>query len=1271
MEICKGTFSSCRLQPPPECEIEGEDGFDQCVKYFTIVIFPLLSLVLGVISQPLTRQYGLPYTLVLLLWGVVLGLLGCAFKLGLLGISLAQWVHLSPPTAFFYVFLAPLIFEASFNTRWHVFKRLLFPILTAAFIIVILQAGLIAAFQKIIVRYEEWSWWAALMYGAMLSATDPISVTATLKAVGGSEFLLTLIEGESLVNDGSAFVLWEAFFHNTKTTEIPLSIGEIVLSIFRLSIGGMLMGVAFGVAALIILGLVYDEFEVETSLTVIVAFLGFWTAQAPSRLSGVICNVASGLVISAFGRHLITPAVRGPLEEFWELLGWIANTVVFVHAGVLLSAFTWSCAGEPNTWVDYLLVGGYYIYLQIIRMGLIILFRPFMAIGNKWYQMREAIVVGFSGLRGAISLILALEVAGRDDIDEGIKSRVVLWTTGIVGLSLLINGILVKPLVKALKLDKAKKSREEFLHRARAVMVQRSLAILDSLCVETSFKAARWSYVVKNVLPEEWLDDSQHAAMYKGGLNMIIDNVNAHARRSLEVIRHDEYNMIAHGGAHNQRRSIDLHSLRAASREFTPKAGGYGRGVTPINRVTPRMVPTASPKRSIGEPGPLSIGKSALGAKPYSYEGQTMRLSIDADVARYGGWPEDARELSQAEIHREVQELHAKEMAGQKLELDERDREVQRRLLTAILSHVRTMSNASLVEFNVLHNLEEDVQLALDANDEGRDYNLFSFLDNRGRQKNRFFQRTYLRLVEGQRLRGETSITTAVVVFGVLTEILKEEITFSSPVVQLQAEHLYEGAASLLNRLEALNPLAFQWVQSQFAVYLTAKKQDEVLHDMLESGIVDEGEFKAVHHELIEVRRKHVRSRQSLFTRRASALPAQPSPRTLVKNHPLFSDLSPGQMSLVDRFGELVHLKAGQTVQAEKGALIVVLSGALRPIDDHLLHGEFATNIRKSTAEINAAAITHVQAPHHDDPSRSPTPSHRLSLSQAPGVTSLASGASMHWCFPAYSVLCGPSIALTAHKSRKNQLAIAHDRISDTIFCCSEVAGSATIFSLPVTQVRQLASNSTSFRMEITRALAREIVLESVGDQRPYALSHFVESVSTGLDENTVVGRAFRVLERLPYMTVLALEAGEGAGRCVQGPGVLLNGTVRVSIVDTSGLVGAINLLHEELTGPALLPAGGLIIEEVGDGGTGDGSEGGLRSDMAVEAADAAKTVLEIGERGRDVLAHVLIEVEEEEILVRKRLSRWTGEGQVLDMNGRFGMYRVVEMGGLKDMKVE
>ncbi|GAB0493946.1 hypothetical protein MMPV_005234 [Pyropia vietnamensis] len=549
-----------------------------------------------------------PYTLLLLLVGALLGAVGCATGLGMLTRSLRRWVHLEPPTVFFFVFLAPLIFEAAYNTEWHVFKRLLIPIVTLAFVIVILQVFAVAVFQLYVLRTAFWNWWTALMFGAMLSATDPISVTATLKSAGASELLNVMIEGESLLNDGSAFVLWEAFFANAKAvgagTDVE-SAAQIVVRVLRLSLGGVAMGLVFGLVALVTLSLVYEAFEVETSVLLVVAFLGFWTAQVPAIFSGVICNVTSGLVLSAYARPLISPSVRDPLHHLWEYIAWAANTIVFVYAGVLVTAFTWSCSGSQHGWRDYVYIFIWFGFLQLIRFFFLAAFHPLLSWRQRWFTPRHSIFVGLSGLRGAVSLILALEVAESADLPSEVKSRVVLWTTGIVALSLLVNGLAVSPALSGLGLAKADATRVTFLARARSLMTQKSLAILDTLAVDGGSKATRWSYVRDNVLPSAWLDSSTVDDYVRASIDMR-GAMSADVRKSLDI--HALNQRIGTGASADMQRS---HTTRYGSslpadrdRPEESPLGSMAKG----DRFTSSLAATADGDRFSPPPGASTSG---------------------------------------------------------------------------------------------------------------------------------------------------------------------------------------------------------------------------------------------------------------------------------------------------------------------------------------------------------------------------------------------------------------------------------------------------------------------------------------------------------------------------------------------------------------------------------------------------------------------------------------------------------------------------------------
>uniref|UniRef100_A0A7S1TIL2 Cation/H+ exchanger transmembrane domain-containing protein n=1 Tax=Compsopogon caeruleus TaxID=31354 RepID=A0A7S1TIL2_9RHOD len=297
-----------------------------------------------------------------------------------------------------------------------------------------------------------------------------------------------------------------------------MSFGDIVIDIIRLSLGGAAMGLAFGIVTVLLLGFFYEVREVEVSLTVITGFLGFWVAQSPSRLSGVICNVFSGLTLSALGKQLISPGARDPMESFWRTLAWIANTFVFVYAGVLIVVFAWVCAGDPLKWSDYLISLFWFLLLQVVRFVLVFLLLPFFRVNHQWFSWKEAVVTSLAGLRGAVSLILALKVA-LGDVSNEISARVVVWTCIIVFLTLSVNGILITPLLKLLKLGQRSKIETEYLWRARGLVLHQTLKIFDRLSVDSYFRAVRWDVVVQKTIPISWTVDGKATSAYARFLN--------------------------------------------------------------------------------------------------------------------------------------------------------------------------------------------------------------------------------------------------------------------------------------------------------------------------------------------------------------------------------------------------------------------------------------------------------------------------------------------------------------------------------------------------------------------------------------------------------------------------------------------------------------------------------------------------------------------------------------------------------------------------------
>ena len=222
------------------------------------------------------------------------------------------------PHLILHLFLPPLIFESSFSIEWHLFKMTGLQSLTVATV-----GLLVATFATAGVLYLLFPHWDYLMYilcGALLSATDPVAVVALLKDMGAPGALSAFIEGESLLNDGTAVVIFNVIIIALRDGS-ELNISEVVGTFFLMSCGGAAVGLVMGFLVVSFMVRVFNNALVEISMSIAAAYLCFYIAEAFFSVSGVIAVVVFGLYFGSVGRTAVSPEVEHFLHEFWELLG--------------------------------------------------------------------------------------------------------------------------------------------------------------------------------------------------------------------------------------------------------------------------------------------------------------------------------------------------------------------------------------------------------------------------------------------------------------------------------------------------------------------------------------------------------------------------------------------------------------------------------------------------------------------------------------------------------------------------------------------------------------------------------------------------------------------------------------------------------------------------------------------------------------------------------------------------------------------------------------
>ncbi|MEX2380524.1 MAG: sodium:proton antiporter [Vicingaceae bacterium] len=469
------------------------------------LLFIILAIFIGVATRHFLKKSPIPFTVLLLIIGLVMGVVNrlgyfsdfSFIDLTAVSDSINFAAHIDPHMLLF-IFLPILIFEAAYAMDLHTFKKsstnAILLAVPGILIALFLTAALAMGFSRSGLGLENWNWQLALMFGAIVSATDPVAVVALLKELGASKKLGTLIEGESLLNDGTAIVLFMVFFLSITG---QASDGSPFIEFFRVAFGGLLIGLLIGYLIIYWIKNVFNDTLVETSLVIAAAYLTFYVAEHLFHVSGVLGLVALGLVIGGVGNSRISPQVEHFMHKFWELAGFIANCLIFLIVGVVVaerSVFSLN---------DFLLLGLFYIGIHFVRAIVIVVLYPFMKNTGYGLPKKDAIIVWYGALRGAIGLALALIVADVDDqfINQEIKDQFLFYTAGIVTLTLLINATSIKFLVNKLGLTRISPAKGMMLKNAREHLYENTSKQIELLQKDRFVKKSDWEHV-RTYLPE-------------------------------------------------------------------------------------------------------------------------------------------------------------------------------------------------------------------------------------------------------------------------------------------------------------------------------------------------------------------------------------------------------------------------------------------------------------------------------------------------------------------------------------------------------------------------------------------------------------------------------------------------------------------------------------------------------------------------------------------------------------------------------------------------
>jgi len=422
---------------------------EQFLNTETIIIELLLIVSLVAIG---VQRLRVPYTVALVVVGLALTLQQP------LGIDLT-------PELIMAIFMPPLLFEAAFHLNLSELRRNLVPILTLAVPGVIVTTLIVGG---IISLGAGLSLPLALVFGALVAATDPISVVALFRALGAPARLSTLVEGESLFNDGTAIVIFNLMlaFALEGTFDGLAALGEFV----RVAAGGLGIGLLLGWLVSRLIASV-DDYLIETTLTTILAFGAYLVAER-LHFSGVLAVVGAGLINGNMGPRGMSPTTRIVIVNFWEYVAFLANSLIFLLIGLEIDLTILAGAWQGIIWA---------VLAMLVARAVVVYGLGWLAnrIVDPPVPIRWQHVMGWGGLRGAISLALALSLP----IDIGPEREIMrLMAFGAVLFTLLVQATTMRPLLRWLKVVMRSPEQVEYeMRHARLTSLRAAERHLDNL----------------------------------------------------------------------------------------------------------------------------------------------------------------------------------------------------------------------------------------------------------------------------------------------------------------------------------------------------------------------------------------------------------------------------------------------------------------------------------------------------------------------------------------------------------------------------------------------------------------------------------------------------------------------------------------------------------------------------------------------------------------------------------------------------------------------
>lgn len=435
---------------------------------FTVVIFIMTILIA---LSAVADRGKIPYTILLVIAGLVIGFIPALPNLAM------------DPEVVFLIFLPPLLYDAASKTSWHEFSAMIRPISALAISLVFFTTLAVAVSAHYLI--PGFSWPLSFVLGAIVSPPDAAAATAITKGLGLNKKVITILEGESLLNDASALTAYR--FAIAAVSSGVFIFWQAGLQFLLVTGGGIATGIVSGYLFVFAHKKIKNNAIVETSLTLLSPFAAYLLAEH-FHVSGILAVVSAGLLISWRSPEIFTYQVRLRTRIVWDTLIYLLNGFIFILIGLQLPSIIRNIGDYP---LLNLLEDGLWISLATIAVRIFWVFAG--AYWQNFFRSRKnknspgdevnhpdtwknVLIVAWTGTRGIISLAtaLALPLTLADGTDFPKRHSIIFLSFVVIFVTLVVQGLSLPLLIRILRVkphnDEGEEERELKLYLASSTL---------------------------------------------------------------------------------------------------------------------------------------------------------------------------------------------------------------------------------------------------------------------------------------------------------------------------------------------------------------------------------------------------------------------------------------------------------------------------------------------------------------------------------------------------------------------------------------------------------------------------------------------------------------------------------------------------------------------------------------------------------------------------------------------------------------------------------